>query len=310
MQDIYDYHDSTKQDKLTAGTNITIDSNNVISASGGGGGTVDQTYDPTSTNAQSGTAVAEAVENKLTEPSSGLAVGKYFRVASIDADGHAVLECVDAPTAPVQSISAAGTELTPDANGNVEIPAAQKNVSGVVMVGKWSDYSGIATVGSTNYLVLLNASDAGITGRRVLNAIGFGAIDTRNFDFATKTAMTDGLGTAWTDAEKNGCYDRTTIRKTTLDNVLVPNGNYDLGSTEQASVTLTLPTPSGTDNYSCNEIYVAFKSGSTATTLSIVGTYAGDTSYVPSANSICELSFKYVCGTWVLVAKDTALPSA
>jgi hypothetical protein len=27
-----------KQDKLTAGTNITIDSNNVISATGGGGG--------------------------------------------------------------------------------------------------------------------------------------------------------------------------------------------------------------------------------------------------------------------------------
>lgn len=33
-----EYHDATKQDKLTAGTNITIDSNNVISASGSGGG--------------------------------------------------------------------------------------------------------------------------------------------------------------------------------------------------------------------------------------------------------------------------------
>lgn len=32
---------------------------------GGGGGTVDQTYDPTSTNAQSGTAVAEAVAPAL-----------------------------------------------------------------------------------------------------------------------------------------------------------------------------------------------------------------------------------------------------
>lgn len=38
LQDIYDYHDSTKQDKLTAGTNITIDPvTNEISASGGGG---------------------------------------------------------------------------------------------------------------------------------------------------------------------------------------------------------------------------------------------------------------------------------
>jgi hypothetical protein len=128
-------------------------------------------------------------------------------------------------------------------------------------------------------------------------------------DYIVKRAMTDGVGAAWTDTEKNGCYDRITIRKISLDDVLVPNANYDLGSIEQTSVTLTLPTPSGTDNYSCNEIYVAFKSGSTATTLSIVGTYIGDTSYLPSANSICELSFKYVCGTWVLVAKDTALPS-
>lgn len=35
------------------------------SGNGGGGGTVDQTYDPTSTNAQSGTAVAEAVQPAL-----------------------------------------------------------------------------------------------------------------------------------------------------------------------------------------------------------------------------------------------------
>lgn len=36
-----------------------------VGEGGGGGGTVDQTYDPTSTNAQSGTAVAEAVAPAL-----------------------------------------------------------------------------------------------------------------------------------------------------------------------------------------------------------------------------------------------------
>lgn len=36
-----------------------------VGEGGGGGGTVDQTYDPTSTNAQSGTAVAEAVSPAL-----------------------------------------------------------------------------------------------------------------------------------------------------------------------------------------------------------------------------------------------------
>lgn len=90
---------------------------------------VDQGYLSTSAYPQSGVAVAEAVsskedisnkvtslsssstdtqypsakcvydnlQNKLSEPSSDLAVGKYFRIASIDADGHAVLECVDVP---------------------------------------------------------------------------------------------------------------------------------------------------------------------------------------------------------------------
>lgn len=92
--------------------------------------------------------------------------------------------------------------------------------------------------------------------------------------------------------------------KTSLDSVLVQNTMYDLGSLEQSSVTLTLPT---SGNSSCREIYVAFKSGSTATALNIINSYVGDTSYVPSPDSICELSFKYICGAWVLVAKDTPL---
>lgn len=39
----------------------------------------------------------EALALKLTEPSTGLAVGKYFRIAAIDESGHAMLEAVDAP---------------------------------------------------------------------------------------------------------------------------------------------------------------------------------------------------------------------
>ena len=37
-----------------------------------------------------------AMAGKLTEPTTGLAVGKYFRIAAIDENGHAVLEAVDA----------------------------------------------------------------------------------------------------------------------------------------------------------------------------------------------------------------------
>lgn len=59
---------ATKQDTLESGVNIKTINNISLLGSGNidiqGGGTVDQTYDPTSTNAQSGTAVAEAVEGK------------------------------------------------------------------------------------------------------------------------------------------------------------------------------------------------------------------------------------------------------
>ena len=57
--------DSYLQAQLTSGTNIKTINNQSLLGSGNidiqGGGTVDQTYDATSTNAQSGTAVAEAV---------------------------------------------------------------------------------------------------------------------------------------------------------------------------------------------------------------------------------------------------------
>ena len=65
---------NAKQDTLTAGSNITI-TNNVISATGGG--TVDQTYNASSANAQSGVAIAGAgfLKNQSTG-SDALAIGE------------------------------------------------------------------------------------------------------------------------------------------------------------------------------------------------------------------------------------------
>lgn len=259
--------------------------------------------------------VDNGLNNKLTEPSTGIAVGKYFRVANIDADGHAVLECVDAPTAPIQSISAAGTDLPPDASGNVKIPLSTDSTYGNSQAGIMSvaNGSGLSNRGINTQnaaLWCMSTDNTSIETRQKKGGVVPRILTNDKIDYIVNRAMTDGRGAAWTDIEKNGCYDRTTIRKTTIDNVLVTNAMYDLGSTEQSSLTLTLPTPSGTDNYSCNDIYVAFKSGSTATTLNIVGSYEGDTSYLPSANCICELSFKYICGTWVLVTKETEVSSS
>lgn len=50
--------------------------------------------------------------NTLREPSSGLAVGKYFRITSIDNDGHAVLECVSVYTIVKDALCDGQLELT------------------------------------------------------------------------------------------------------------------------------------------------------------------------------------------------------
>lgn len=266
---------------------------------------VDQTYDPTSTNAQSGTAVAEAVEDKLTEPSSGLAVGKYFRVASIDADGHAVLECVDLPEQIFVATYGVTTysEISEARNADKEIICwygprlyrCAEDVASAVYSFTCADNDIIYEISVFEYTNEWHNSETQLVKEENLN------------ESITTLMTTEPSGTTWSDAQKNGCYNRTTIRKTILDSVLVPNAKYDLGSTEQASLTLTLPTPSSTDNYSGNEIYVAFKSGTTPTDLNIIGTFEGDKLYIPSAECLCELTFKYIDGTWVLFAKETTL---
>lgn len=59
-----------------------------------------------------------ALSSKLTEPSS-LAVGKYFRIAAIDEAGHAVLEAVDLPSAPVQDVQVDGESIVTDGVASV-----------------------------------------------------------------------------------------------------------------------------------------------------------------------------------------------
>lgn len=134
--------------------------------------------------------------DKLTEPSSNLAVGKYFRIASIDNDGHAVLECVDLP---IKSVSAVETAITPDANGNVNIPAAGGDAYGLVMAG-WGSYG----AGTRNgRLCTVPAVANNITGRSVAgDRVNYCPIVPATLDFAVKAAMTDGIGAAWSDSEK------------------------------------------------------------------------------------------------------------
>lgn len=206
----------------------------------------------------------------------------------------------------IQGVKAANVELKPDQNGVVNIPVASDN--GESDAGGPYQY-GLVTANPAYGTAIIDegtlsiqcASNQQITER----ASYYSPLVPATLDYSVKAAMCDGKGPPWTDAEKNGAWSRSTIVKTTLDSVLVANARYDLGRKIQESVTLTLPDVA----ISMQEIFIAFRSGETATSLNITSNYAGDTSYLPSANCIVELSFLFVTGVWVLFTKETDLPN-
>ncbi len=121
---------------------------------------------------------------KLTEPSSGLAVGKYFRIASIDENGHAVLECVDPPTSPVKGIKINNQYTCPiDEYGNLRF-----DFINTFNIFSLSGTPSITLQDPANYIIDRRLNYRGITSN--------------TYDYAVKCAMTDGVGTAWTDTER------------------------------------------------------------------------------------------------------------
>ena len=105
--------------------------------------------------------------NKLTSPASGLAVGKYFRVASIDEDGKAVLEAVDLPIATYETVG-----------------LIKPNVA-------------YLTIKSDGTMGLNTASETTIDRRSVGRPL-----DAENLNYAVKATLTDSKRITMTDAEK------------------------------------------------------------------------------------------------------------
>ena len=135
-------------------------------------------------------ATGEALACKLTEPSEGLAVGRYFRIASLDA-GHAVLEAVDAAQVGVQDVRVAGASIVEDGVANVKLYA---NSFGVNAAG----------------IYLRNANNAQINARSS-NV----SVSCNNIDYSVKVAMCDGKGATWSEAEQIAARERLGIEQGT-----------------------------------------------------------------------------------------------
>lgn len=130
------------------------------------------------------------ISGKLSEPVEGLEVGKYFRVAQVDENGHAVLEVVDAKTIGVQDVQVNGDSIVNGENG----------VAGIKANGYGIGYNEFG-------FYLLNANNNQIIQRKNSNI----AITPVSIDYAVKAAMCDGKGAAWTADEQAAARERIGI---------------------------------------------------------------------------------------------------
>lgn len=147
--------------------------------------------------AASAQSIADALPSKLTEPSTGLAVGKYFRVAALDENGHAVLEAADLPSAPVQDVQVNGASVVADGVANV--PYATNVIPGVA---RYDSSMGITW--QTNGVAYIAEANT----RNIDNRSKYKPIVPSNLDYAVKAALCDGKGAAWTEAEQAAARER------------------------------------------------------------------------------------------------------
>ena len=145
-------------------------------------------------------AVETALAGKLSEPTEGLAVGKYFRVAAIDQNGHAVLEAVDAKDVGVQDVQVAGASVVADGVANV--PVATINSVGVAQI---EPNYGINIF--NNKLTVQYMEPEHVDGRTGGNR----PLCINTLDYAVKAAMCDGKGAAWTADEQAAARKRIGI---------------------------------------------------------------------------------------------------
>lgn len=246
--------------------------------------------------------IGKLKEDKLDKPADPPTVGKILRVKSVNEDGTFVCEWADGGSG--LNVQIDGKSIVQD--GVAEIPIAKKpGMIGLFKLGDyiksplvWTSYGGATGF----YLAQPTKDDWNWSGNRyaMSNQI---AISVYGFDDALRRGMTDGIGAAWTDAEKTGSWSRLTSIKTQMDDVVVAGAQYYL--TEQTELAITLPD----DALTGQEITVVWYNGKTATNLSIDGNIL-DFDYVPGSNTRSELSCLWDGTYWCLICNEQSVPTS
>lgn len=151
---------------------------------------------------QADISLQKDISGKLSEPAEGIAAGKYFRVAQIDENGHAVLEAVDAKTIGVQDVQVNGESIVAGENGVADLPLATNTKLGLV-TSAGSNYG----IGISEGLASLNLAAQNEIYARTTRKV----ISPQNIDYAVKAAMCDGKGAAWTAEEQAAARERMAV---------------------------------------------------------------------------------------------------
>lgn len=140
------------------------------------------------------------LDDKIDKPSTTPEVGKILKVTAVNDDGTFTCEWADSPSGGVNDVTIKGSSIVSD---NVAvIPLAKNRSVGVVTINY---LYGIQMMPGLNdgTIAISKPSEASILGRgKTDGSGGYKAISVDTIDFALKCAMTDGKGTAWTDAER------------------------------------------------------------------------------------------------------------
>ena len=227
--------------------------------------------------------LAEDMTGKLAEPAEGLAVGKYFRVAALDENGHAVLEAVDAKTVGVQDVQVNGESIVAD--GVAVIPNAGVNKYGIVKL-TYGDGSGTTFANETIYVV--PAFNNVIDNRKPENGYSSGpnnrhSLVPAHLDYAVKAAMCDGKGAAWTADEQAAARERIGLP-----------GNFELVADIELTETTRLVSIKF-ENY-LRELYVVFSGTATNNGNAGIFVYFDDDTnrkYAPTCDSWMSTSKRY-----------------
>ena len=148
------------------------------------------------------TELKSEIATKITAPENP-AVGKVFKIKSVNEDGTFVGEWADGGVANLD-VQIAGKSIVQD--GVAEIPVSAGEKYGVA---RYSNTLGVM-LNTGGYVVLSNATQYAID-KRVNYTNQFGAITSSNVDYAVKAAMCDGKGAAWTAEEQAAGRERMGI---------------------------------------------------------------------------------------------------